>query len=161
MIHHDWFKTYDQQEEVLEVEVDPGEVSVDNWDHFLAKNNVSGRLTKENINSSGDLVREYNNASAHFKITVNEDQGLVKINTRKMNTAGTIVGFHRIRGFKGPWQYYVYAILLDAVGVSLILFAITGAILWLKLLKSDPLAWVIFIAGFVYVAAVMTYLSVV
>jgi len=161
MIHYEWFQTYDQQEEILEIEVEPGEISVDNWDQFLAKNDVSGRLTKENISSSGDIVREYSNASAHYKVTVIEDQDLVEIKARKMNTAGTIVGFHRIRGFGGPLQYNLYAIMLDLVGISLILFAITGMILWLKLLKNNIFAWVVLISGFVYVGAIVTYLLVV
>jgi len=161
MIHYEWFQTYDQQEEILEIEVEPGEISVDNWDQFLAKNHVSGRLTKENINSSGDVVREYSNASAHYKVTVIEDQDLVEIKARKMNTAGTIVGFHRIRGFGGPLQYNLYAIMLDLVGISLILFAITGMILWLKLLKNNIFAWVVLISGFIYVGAIVTYLLVV
>lgn len=161
MIHYEWFQTYDQQQEELEIEVDPAEISGDNWVQFLVENDVSGRLTKENINSSGDLVREYNNASAHFTVTVHEDQNLVEINVRKLNTAGTIVGFHRIRGFGGPLQYNLYAILLDVVGISLILFAVTGVILWLKLLKNDPFAWIVLISGFVYFGAILTYLLVV
>ncbi len=161
MIHHEWFQTYDQLKEELEIEVDPVEISGDNWNKFLTKNHVSGRLTKENINSSGDLVREYNNASAHFEVIVHEDQNLVEINVRKLNIAGTIVGFHRIRGFGGPWQYNLYAFLLDVVGISLILFAITGVVLWLKLLKNDPIAWIVLISGFVYFGVILTYLLVV
>ncbi len=161
MIHYEWFQTYDQLKEELEIEVDPAEISGDNWVQFLVENDVSGRLTKENINSSGDLVREYNNASAHFTVTVHEDQNLVEINVRKLNIAGTIVGFHRIRGFGGPLQYNLYALLLDVVGISLILFAITGVILWLKHLKNDPFAWIVLISGFVYFGAILTYLLVV
>jgi hypothetical protein len=48
--------------------------------------------------------------------------------------------------------------MLDVVGISLMLFAITGVILWLKLLKFNKLAWGIFIFGFVYVSAVILYL---
>lgn len=161
MIHYKLFQTYDQQQEELEIEVGPAEISGDNWNKFLTKNHVSGRLTKENVNSSGDLVREYNNASANFKVTLNKAHDLVKINTRKKNAAGTIAGIHRISGFGGPLKYNLYAILLDVVGVSLILFAITGMILWLKLLKNDPIAWIVLISGFVYFGAVLTYLLVV
>jgi len=161
MIHYKLFQTYDQKQEELEIEVGPAEISGDNWNKFLTKNDVSGRLTKENVNSSGDLVREYNNASANFKVTLNKAHDLVKINVRKKNAAGTIAGIHRISGFGGPLKYNLYAILLDVVGVSLILFAITGVILWLKLLKNDPIAWIVLISGFVYFGAVLTYLLVV
>ena len=161
MIYYEWFQTYDHQEEVFEIEVEPEEISVENWHQFLAKNDVSGKLIEENINSSGDIVREYSNAGAHYKIKVHNSRDLVEINARKMNTAGTIAGFHRIRGFGGPLQYDLYAIMLDLVGVSLILFAITGMVLWLKLLNNNLIAWIVFISGFVYVGATMAYLLIV
>ena len=160
MIHYEKFKTYQRQESTQSIKVDDSsEISEANWSEFLSKNGVSGKLTNETTAPDGSLVRRYFRAGQETEIKINPE-GLVEISTSKANLAGHIVGLHRIRGFDGPFPYLVYAILLDLVGISLVLFAITGAILWLKLLKNDPWAWVVFIAGFIYVAAIVGYLMV-
>lgn len=161
MIHGDWFQTYFHEDEVVEIMVDPSEISKDNWAQFMDKYHIRGRLIKEQISPTGDLNRVYATAGKNFSTTVFKDQNLVEVKTVKRNTAGTLVGFHRIRGFGGPLQYDLYAIMLDLVGVSLILFAITGMILWLKLLKYNLAAWIVLISGFVYVSAIIAYLLIV
>ncbi|MCB0634767.1 MAG: hypothetical protein KDD15_33780, partial [Lewinella sp.] len=47
-------------------------------------------------------------------------------------------------------KIHSYAFLLDILAISLIVFTITGIIMWFHLLKKDKWAWVIFVAGFVY-----------
>jgi hypothetical protein len=158
MIHYETFSTYDRKESVRTVKVDPEQVSQANWENFLAQNGISGKLTDESTSNDGKMVRKYSRAGIEQQVTLIPDNHQVEIKTTEANLAGIIVGLHRIRGFKGPWQYWIYAVLLDIVGISLIIFAITGAILWLTLLKNNLVAWIIFIAGFVYVAAVISYL---
>lgn len=160
MIHSQSFGTYQRTETVITVEVNSDMVSEDHWDHFLTKNGISGKLINETTGTGGELIRKYERAGKAFEIKLLPDEKLAEIKASKGNLPGILVGLHRIRGFDGPWQYMVYGILLDIVGVSLILFAISGAILWLKLLKNNRLAWIIFLAGFVYVAAIIIYLSV-
>ena len=85
----------------------------------------------------------------------------VEIINSENNLNRTIIGYHRLRGYGGPWQFSVYAMFLDLTGLSLILFAVTGVILWLKILKNNILAWVIFLAGIIYTAIVIGYLLIV
>ena len=158
MIYHSWFQSHDNVEQVLSIKVDPLEVSEDNWKVFKEKYAVKGRKTREYLTESGDLYREYVSAGGNFKITIFKNKNEVEIKSVNKNLAGNIIGFHRLRGFGGPLQYNIYAILLDAVGLSLIIFAITGVILWLKLLKNNKIAWTILISGFVYVSLIISYL---
>ena len=161
MIHYERFDTYHRDEQVKKIEVTPNQVSQENWAKFLLENGVSGKLTNEKATNGGGLVREYSRAGREYEVTLSADNNSVEIKTSQANLPGFVVGLHRIRGYSGPWQYQVYAILLDLVGVSLILFAVTGAILWLKLLKNDLIAWGIFAAGLLYVGVVMAYLMIV
>ena len=160
MIHPDWFNTYDEQEKTETLDVDPNEIVAD-WPEFLAKQGISGRMLRENTNTDGDLVREYASASGYCKITLVYAKNQALIECKDKTIAGTIVGFHRIRGFSGPLPYQLYAILLDLTGISLIIFAITGSILWLNLLNREIYAWIILVIGFLYVGAVMAYLMMV
>ena len=161
MIHYEAFSTYERDEVIEEVTLDSEIHSDAQWEQFLDKYRVSGKLTNESTLQNGALVRKYEKAGRLTEITLMADGRKAEIKTSSGNLPAILVGFHRIRGFEGPWQYWIYGALLDVVGISLILFAITGTILWMKLLKNSRIAWIIFIAGFIYVAAVFSYLSMV
>jgi hypothetical protein len=158
MIHYELFETYQWDEQEIEFSMDSSSISGESFQMFLDNNRISGKLTKQNELANGAWTREYARAGVKHALKYDPDQEMLTITTNRAQLPGFVVGLHRIRGYEGPLQYIIYAILLDVVGVSLILFAVTGAILWLKLLKYDWVAWVIFGAGFLYVAVVLGYL---
>ncbi|MCK5461900.1 MAG: PepSY-associated TM helix domain-containing protein, partial [Bacteroidales bacterium] len=158
MMYHDWFKTHDRQEQTISIEVSPNEISEENWTSFLKKHNIKGRLVRENFRESGDLFREYANAGNNFKMTIFKDKNKVEIKSTHLSLAGNIAGLHRMRGYSGPLQYTIYGFLLDLTGFSLMIFAITGILLWLNLLKYNKIAWTILILGFIYVSVIVSYL---
>jgi hypothetical protein len=158
MIYHDWFHVEKQNKSTTSMLVTPEEINDEHWNTFIKKHQIDGRLTRENFNDSGDLIRTYSSADGNSKITIFKDKNEVEIQTTELNLSGRIIGLHRMRGYGGSFIYNFYAVMLDVVGISLMLFAITGVILWLKLLKFNKLAWGIFIFGFVYVSAVILYL---
>lgn len=159
MIYHDLFKVEKLNESSSTKLVQPEEISDANWPQFLKKHNIEGRLVRENFRESGDIVRTYASANGNSKITILNDKDEVEIVTTQLNLSGSIIGLHRLRGYGGSLIYNIYAFMLDIVGIGLILFAITGVILWLKLLKKDKIAWLMLILGFLYVSAVIGYLS--
>lgn len=156
MIYHDTFKP-DSHKSTQSLSILPEDISKDHWPNFMEKQHISGRKIKEYTTDAGDLVREYERVGQHQKIVLHQDNQ-VDITTHIQNVNGLLIGFHRLRGYGGSWPYNVYAFLLDMVGLSLILFALTGVIMWLKLLKFNKWAWGILITGFVYVGAIVCYL---
>ena len=124
----------------------------------MSNNKIHGRLIRENYKDNGDLVKTYATTKGNSKITILNNKDEVEIIFTELNLSGKFIGLHRLRGFGGPILYNVYALLLDVVGISLILFAITGVILWMKLLNNDKIAWTMLLLGFAYVSAVISYL---
>ena len=45
------------------------------------------------------------------------------------------------------------------IAISLIIFTITGIIMWFKLLKNHRIAWIIFIGGLIYFGITMALLA--
>ena len=158
MIYHDWFKVERSEHNPLVIEVTDEEIGEENWRRFLRTHRINGRLTRENFNKNGDLVRTYSSAKSNTVLTIFSDKKEVQIINTELNLPGKIIGLHRLRGFGGSYMYNIYAFLLDIVGISLILFAITGVILWMKLLRHDKIAWIMLLLGFVYVGTVIGYL---
>jgi hypothetical protein len=158
MIYHNLFKGHENTKQVSSIAVNPSEVSEENWESFRHQHDIKGRLVRENFTKSGDLFRQYETAGTNYQITVFKNKNEVEIKRIERNLAGTIIGFHRLKGYGGPLQFNLYALLLDVVGISLIIFAITGVIMWLKILKHNKIAWTILIMGFVYVGLTVGYL---
>jgi len=158
MIYHDWFKVESKNETKIILDITAEDINEANWDSFLKTNGIKGRLVRERFEESGDIIRLYESAKGYAEITVFEKADQVEIRSGELNLSGKINEIHRLRGFGGPFLYNIYAILLDMVGIALILFVLTGVILWLKLLQHNKVAWTILILGFLYVSAVLGYL---
>ena len=158
-IHHDTFHVEEVTEPVRYEKISPKDIDEANWDSFLSKHRIKGRLTRESTLKSGERMWIYETATTTHKITISASKQEMRIEKSEMNFSGKMTGLHRARGYGGGWQYNLYAALLDVVGISLILFSITGIILWLKLLQHNIWAWIVLLSGFVYVSAVVIYLS--
>jgi hypothetical protein len=157
MIHHSWFD-HEQAEEKMTVDVSAVPASGADWQAFTRENDIKGRLVRENIRDNGDVVREYARAAGSARITFSSGTNQAEIVRRSKSTADAVIGVHRQRGYGGPLSYSLYAFLLDVLGLGLIIFTITGIIMWFKLLKNSTIAWVIFISGFIYFGITMVLL---
>lgn len=150
MIHHSWF-SHEPTKETTIVKLDHIPSSDADWRTIADQYEVSGRLVREHTNQMGNLIREYERAGGSVRLVVRPNQkDMEMIRTTKSST-DAIIGIHRQRGYGGLLQYNLYAFLLDMLGVSLILFTITGVIMWFKVLQNNRVAWIIFVAGLVYV----------
>lgn len=158
MIYHDTFKVERNENPVVKVDIKTADINKASWASLLSKHHINGRLIKEHINHKGELIRVYESANSNTRIVISKNRRTAEIKTTELNLSGSIIGLHRMRGFVGSLKYQLYAFMLDITGVSLILFSVTGVILWLKLLKFNRIAWVIFFCGFLYVGAVIVYL---
>lgn len=157
MIHHDWF-SHKQQSETTTLDLDTIPTSKQDWQTLIDQQGIKGRLLRENTNNKGDFFREYASAAGSTRLSFISNKNQVEIVQTSKSTTDAIIGIHRQRGYEGPLQYSLYAVLLDLFGISLIVFTITGIIMWFKHLKNHRTAWVIFISGFIYFSTTMALL---
>lgn len=158
MIHHDYFPSEGAQKNTKNIKVSPVEINETNWAEFLKIHKITGRLNNEGTNSEGDKIINYYSAATNTTLKISASGDEVEIEKNEKNRAHSLIGRHRLRGYGGSLKYNVYALLLDAVGLSLLLFTITGVIMWLRLLKNNIWSWIIFVAGAIYYSIVMVML---
>lgn len=152
MVHHDWFDHERQSETTIVPFSTQPETDAD-WKRIVQKHQIKGRFTGERTNQDGHLIREYGGAAGWTTIKLISEKNQIEITKNFKSKADAIIGIHRQRGYgSGPLQYNIYAFLLDVMAISLLLFVITGIIMWFKLLKNNWVAWLIFGLGFVYCA---------
>lgn len=138
-----------KEEKLVRLDKLPG--SDREWNEFAEKHEIEGRKTREFKDKDEKLIVEYAHAGGFARIDVPKNGQEAKISYSNKKTGNAIIGIHRQRGYGGNWIYNLYALLLDIIGISLIIFVITGIIMWFKLLQSNLIAWIIFISGFIYV----------
>ncbi len=154
MIHHQWFD-HEEHRETSDVDLGFRVDTEEDWQKLVDRFDVKGRLYRSSTNKDGHQVRIYETANNSNRITLSADRTKAQMVLTSERGANILVGIHRHRGYGGALQYNLYALFLDLLGVSLIVFAITGVIMWFKLLKNNRIAWIIFIAGFLYFSLVI------
>ncbi|PHN06300.1 PepSY-associated TM helix domain-containing protein [Flavilitoribacter nigricans] len=158
MIHHDWFD-HETVKETLYFDLAAAPANDSEWQLWTREHDIAGRLVRTRETATGDPVREYAHAGGSDRITYLSEEGRVEVSRNTKSTANAIIGVHRQRGYGGGITYSLYAFLLDLLAVSLIVFTITGIIMWMRLLQNDKWAWIIFAGGFLYFGITLLYLT--
>lgn len=158
MIYHNHFD-HDTTNTKEVLNFDSSVVSNQDRQDWSKAHDVPGRLIKSYSNPTGHPVLEYQNAGGLTRLTFIEASGQVNVARTSKSKADAFVGIHRNTGYGGGMSYNIYAFLLDIMGVSLLLFTITGVFMWMKLLKNNKWTWIILFGGFVYFGAMLIYLT--
>ncbi len=156
MIHHDLFD-HSANKSVQKISLGSSEMQEADWDLLRRDYKIRGRLVNEKIDNH-KAIRQYSSAASSTQLVHFINSDTVEIITNHKSKAGAFFGIHRQRGYGGGIQYNLYALLLDLTGISIILFTLTGVLMWFHLLKNHKIAWAIFILGGIYYGVVLYYL---
>jgi len=69
-----------------------------------------------------------------------------------------LAGFHRLHGYGGGWLYDLWAVLYDLASAAMIVFAVTGVVLWHRLARPRWPGWVLLACGLAFTASTLSYL---
>lgn len=82
----------------------------------------------------------------------------VFITTKKGNIYTTLHQFHRLHGYQGGLNYYVWAFVYDLSASSMIVFALSGLYLWYKTERNRIAGWIVLSASTLLTAMTIIYL---
>lgn len=88
---------------------------------------------------------------------VSSDRDSVEIVSRKWGARGIIVQYHRLFGYEGGWLYSVWAFLLDLTSLTMIVFPLSGIIMWYKLTKRRLFGWILLSLSFGFAGFTILY----
>ncbi|MCG2459859.1 hypothetical protein K8352_03795 [Flavobacteriaceae bacterium F89] len=158
MIYHDQFD-HDSVNKTELFNFNSSSVSDQDLQNWADEHHVPGRLVKSYSNPASDPVLEYANAKVDTRITFLTGTDQIEVTSTTKGKVDAFVRIHRNMGYGGGFSYNIYAFLLDVLGASLILFTITGIFMWMRLLKNNKWAWIIFLGGLAYFGSVLLYLT--
>ena len=94
-----------------------------------------------------------------FYLDVPPDGQVMKVTERIHSFGQTMNVMHRFHGYGDGPMYNAWAALYDLASLSLIVFAVTGVVLWWKLTKNRLLGWICLLAGAGFTASMVIYLK--
>ncbi|MCK4854775.1 MAG: PepSY-associated TM helix domain-containing protein, partial [Bacteroidales bacterium] len=81
------------------------------------------------------------------KLTPAQDTLYIRQSSQHMTVFTVAQRIHMLRGFKGGWEYTAWAVMYDVSCFTMILFAITGIIMWFRRRKKFRHGWWYLLGG--------------
>lgn len=116
--------------------------------YLMAEFDLKGRINIKQ-NQKEDWIFNFNFPGNNIQITLTPAQDSLYFQQWKQETTFfTVVNrMHILRGFKGGWAYTVWAVMYDVSCVAMIVFAITGVMMWYRARKRFRYGWWFLTAG--------------
>lgn len=116
---------------------------------------IHGKISGLTKNEAGQISFELIKPGKEHQITYSPDKHVVDIQTTEGDWLQAMVIFHRLHGYGGGFTYDVYLFMMDISSIALIVFAITGILMWWQLKKSKGLGIIILMVSLAYFSWVM------
>lgn len=68
--------------------------------------------------------------------------------TERLTVSRVVNRIHHLRGYRGGWKYIIWGVLYDTSALSLIVFALTGILMWYSMRKGYRYGWLFAGTGF-------------
>ena len=109
---------------------------------------LKGRTEYQKINNE-NWIFHFNSPSEGYQVTLTpaQDTLYIRLSSQQMTLYTVVHRIHILRGFKGGWAYTAWAVMYDTSCFAMILFAITGIIMWFKRRKQFRHGWWCLLAG--------------
>jgi hypothetical protein len=132
MIHNQWFKktppSITTRAEPLH---EPAPATDETLSAYLQdKFDLRGKRNPAIHRKDGSRQFGYLRPGTTIDAVVSADGKQVTITRREFDFVGLANGFHRLRGYGGGWLYDLWSALYDLASAALIVFGLTGILLW-------------------------------
>jgi hypothetical protein len=132
MVHNEWFNkpgpATTTRTETLNYS---GESSDEVLSRYLQETfDLRGKRNPPNHRKDGSRQFNYTRPGTTFEAVVSPDGKQVAVTRKEFGFVGLANGMHRLHGYGGGRIYDAWAFLYDLASAALILFALTGIILW-------------------------------
>ena len=162
MIRHDWFP---QPEATITTKTIPFHVNKDVTDFISLKNTIKEKLEitgREDVPiQRKDSCWGYNfhRPGVVYNIVLNPNSNSLTIKKTEQKSLSRISSrLHLMHKYEGGAKYIIWAFIYDLAAVSMIVFAITGILIWLKMSNAYKNGKYYLLAGFTVSIGVLLYL---
>lgn len=160
MIFEDTFKRKEIELEQIKKPISSGiitsEHSLIQW--LSEELEIRGQYrSEENVNS---ITVHFSHPGTLTSAKVLKGVDTVFITIQKGNTYAVMHNFHRLHGYHGGMNYFVWSVFYDLSAASMILFAVTGLYLWWKTTRKRLVGLLVLLSFTALTAFTIIYLMV-
>ena len=119
---------------------------------------LGGKRALAKRNNDGTWRFSFFRPGHQVDVTVASDLTSAVVVEKQFGWQRVMVGFHRLHGYGGGWFYDLWAVLYDLASAAMIVFAVTGVVLWYRLARRHLPGWIILACGFTFTSATLGYL---
>ncbi len=150
MINHDLFTMPEIEVNHTKIPVekpmkeDPGEYTK----YLKKKLDLKGRTEYRKDNKENWIFHFMMPGDAYqIRLTPAQDTLFIQHSVQEMTFYMVLHRIHILRGFKGGWEYTAWAVMYDVSCFAMIIFAITGIIMWYRKRRQYRKGWWYLMAG--------------
>lgn len=111
----------------------------------MAKYRLRGQYEiRENEKST---VVDFRHPGTTASLILPRNYDSVHVEIRKGNVNTVMHQYHRLHGYHGGFNYYVWAFMYDLSALSMIVFSLTGFYLWYKTERNRLAGWLVLLAS--------------
>ena len=119
---------------------------------------LSGQSSTPEHRKEGSLRIDYVRPGTTIQTLINPLTRQITITRKEFAFRGVANGLHRLHGYHGGWAYWIWSLLYDLASAALIVFSITGVILWYKSTARHLVGWICLGASCGFTTAMILYL---
>ncbi|MBN8246655.1 MAG: PepSY-associated TM helix domain-containing protein [Verrucomicrobia bacterium] len=123
----------------------PGEASYVAW--LQDQCDIRGQRRPGRRNGDGSWRFDFVRPGHLTRVRLAADFHSAEIREERPGWKQTLVGFHRLHGYGHGRLYDAWAVVFDLSSGAMIVFAITGLLLWHRLVKDHRPGWILLAAG--------------
>lgn len=135
MSNHNWFEGGEEQvvKKIMPLNYIPDTTRLAEFGNNIKEQfEISGRMTFSRTGKN-EIQFTFIKPGERNKVVVQNSLDSVKITqTTKKSLQEISTRIHRVHGFEGGLLYKSWAILLDITAIAMILFSVTGILIWLR-----------------------------
>jgi hypothetical protein len=119
---------------------------------------LRGQPGAANHRADGSIRFTFARPGTSFEAVILPGAKQVTITRKDLAATDVANGLHRLRGYRGGWVYWLWALLYDLASAALIVFALTGIVLWYQSTSRRLGGWICLSLSFSFTAAMILYL---
>ena len=144
MIHDHWFGKAKPSTAVRTESIDPPAGATDETVSRYLQDRFDLRGKRNPVTRKSDGSRQFNffRPGTTFETVVSPDGRSVTITQKEFGGVALASSLHRLRGYGGGGIYELWVVLYDLASVSLIVFALSGILLWYQSTTRHLAGWI-------------------
>lgn len=128
-------------------------------DYMASRAHASGRTDGFNRLPKGGFIQRWSSPAMRVDAEFSADHTVLTIKRSRFGPVRLLRNFHTLSGARGGVGYFAWWLLLDIVSVAMLVFAVTGFLLWYRSTKDRRLGWLIFGGSWAYTLGLIAWLS--